>query len=345
MAPRYARKLRFGRYRKKRTNKPRARVYKRNFALANRAFRIARNLSRKVAGEVCKWQVTPASFTNVPISLNEAQTAFDVYTNYPLSKIESGNAWIMPLNWFYSGSTTQGESHTPIDHNIYINGQEIAPDDNSEALINQLTPVSVKNPIWYNTLTSLGILGASDASAKDGTQFQYRLAYIYIRGIFNASLSETTTNTDGAARFVIVKDKQPAAGTLRWYNEDFRTNSVFTSNLIDAQLNPETLGRFKIIYDKTKYFTTINGYKVFKFFRRLSTTVRNSRTFTQVENLDMSGNATNLGYSSVDIAPPIIKNAYYLMIFTDGLEFTYSENSTTPAQGFHLFNRVGYYNN
>lgn len=287
-------------------------------------------VSRRIAGEVCKFEITPNVFSNTLLTPGSGSVPnYTPSTVNTLTTITSGTPWIMPLNWTYSNVVTDLTAKTTPP---YYNGvQQGIP----------TTPVSVsfRQPIWYNTMP--GSQEAPDVSAE----LQYRLKYIYINALFNASISSSTNNTDGALRIVIVKDKQPTGGSATWFDENFTTNSrgVFNANRIDAQLNPSTVGRFRIMYDKTLRFNTINGYKPFKYYKQLSTVVRNNRNYITgypISNL----NSNNYAQTS-DEAPPVQKNAFYIMIFSDGLTFTYSNEASTPAASFHLFNRVAYYNN
>lgn len=322
------------RYTRKRT--PRTRYNKRNIIIASRALRIAKSVNRKVAGEVNKWQVVPSDFSNaIPGEYNNYSV--QISRSYPLNAITSGTPWVMPLNWIYQ----VGNFTTPYYlENANIDGVAYSRISETNKLPATINSFSVRNPIWYNTIDN-----TIDTADFVGAELQYKIAYIYIRGIFNASVNDSTNNTDGAVRFVIVKDKQPQGGAATWYDSNAQVNSsspasrgVFNANLIDAQLNPATTGRFKIIYDKTMRFTTINGYKPFKYFKRLNTVVRNLRRPMLVPQ-----NPT-VGQTSTQPAP-VLKNAFYLMIFSDGINFTYSEDSSTPAAGFHLYSRIGYYNN
>lgn len=283
-------------------------------------------VSKRVAGEVCKFEITPDKFTNTILSPTASSNSYRVSMGTPLINISSGTPWIMPINWMYSQASTGTSNYTSP---LYYNGSE-------QPLPNSPVTVSLKNPIYYNTMPV--------SSGIESTELQYRLKYIYINALFNASISQSENNTDGALRIVIVKDKQPTGGSATWYDENATTNSrgVFNTNRIDAQLNPSTVGRFKIMYDKTLRFNTINGYKPFKYFKRLSTTIRNNKNYQSgiPEVLNQPNNA-----QTADQSPPVQKNAFYIMIFSDGLNFTYSSDPSTPAASFHLFNRVAYYNN
>lgn len=286
------------------------------------------SLSRRVAGEVCKFEVTPNIFENNLLSpVSGSTTSYNVTLQNPLNSITSGNPWIMPLNWLYKPFTRSlGTSSTK----PFYNGQEQPiPISNVE--------VSTKIPLYYNTIPGQGQFNTEQDLT---TELQYRLKYIYINALFNASINSSVNNTDGALRIVIVKDKQPTGGSATWYDVNSVSNSrgVFNANRIDAQLNPTTVGRYKIMYDKTLRFNTINGYKPFKYYKQLSTVVRNNRG-TIYDNDENDYGETN------DQSPPIQRNAFYLMIFSDGLNFIYSEDPSTPAASFHLFNRVAYYNN
>lgn len=285
-------------------------------------------VSKRVAGEVCKFEITPDQFTNTTLSpISGSTTQYRSQNGTPLVNISSGIPWIMPINWTYSIASTS-ESNYPLP--LYYNGSE-------QPLPNSPVTVSLRNPIYYNTMPA-------PVGAIESTELQYRLKYIYINALFNASISQSENNTDGALRIVIVKDKQPTGGSATWYDEGATTNSrgVFNTNRIDAQLNPSTVGRFKIMYDKTLRFNTINGYKPFKYFKRLSTTIRNNTNYYPGTPVNLL--AENYAQTS-DQSPPVQKNAFYIMIFSDGLNFTYSSDPSTPAASFHLFNRVAYYNN
>ena len=291
-------------------------------------------ISRKLAAEVCKFETTPDMFTNALANVTQSGSTLSVTSTVqtPLTSIVSGTPWIMPLNWIYQAATLHGSGSS-----YYYDGTE-----HTEA---QTLTLSVRNPVWYNTYASATLSSpvndAADSIRSPG--FQYRLKYIYLRGLFNASVTESVNNSDGAVRIVVVKDKQATGGAATWYDENYATNSrgVFNAQRIDAQLNPNTLGRFKIMYDKTLRVNTINGYKPFKYFKRLSTVVKNNRDLVNVPSLLNQGNY----YETSSRAPPVQKNAYYLMIFSDGLNFTYSNESSTPAASFHIFNRVSYYDN
>lgn len=284
------------------------------------------SLSRRVAGEVCKFEITPESYANNLLSPNSSPAGtYTVSIQKPLNQIKSGDPWIMPLNWIYTETYNNlgSKSEPP-----FYNGQpQPIPISNVE--------VSTKNPIYYNVIP-----GDFQNDENLTTELQYRLKYLYINALFNASINSSENNTDGALRIVIVKDKQPTGGSATWYDINTVSNSrgVFNANRIDAQLNPTSLGRFKIMYDKTLRFNTINGYKPFKYYKQLSTVVRNNRG-SIYNQFDDDYGETN------DQSPPIQRNAFYLMIFSDGLNFTYSSDPSTPAASFHLFSRVAYYNN
>ena len=336
--PRYARKSTSKSFhRKTGYRKRRYGTYKRSIARVNR--RISA-VSKRVAGEVCKFESTPSLFSNSHVVVG---TSSEIQR--PLQTISSGVPYIYPLNWFYTNAEVTG-----VYNPIYANG--------SQLVTGQTVDISFRNPIWYNTQQSLTDTAFNDVdfdSFNDVSPgLQYRLKYIYINALFNASVSSSVNNTDGALRIVIVKDKQPTGGSATWADLDKTTNSrgVFNANRIDAQLNPNTVGRFRIMYDKTLRFNNINGYKPFKYFKRLSSTVRNNRDImpanfyrgsTNVQNNNPNQSTNYLETS--ERAPPVQKNAYYLMIFSDGLNFTYSTDASTPAAGFHLFNRIAYYNN
>ena len=294
-------------------------------------------VSRRLAGEVCKFESTPASFTNSLVVVGTSRT-----NQTPLNTITSGTPWIFPINWTYSSGDGVATGAVYGDGVQLVNGQTYT--------------LSLRNPIWYNTMTvgtdnQPTVSDVNDVINDISPGLQYRLKYIYINALFNASISSSVNNTDGALRIVIVKDKQPTGGAATWFDAANAFNpenhrGVFNANRIDAQLNPNTVGRFKIMYDKTLRFTTTNGYKPFKYYKQLSSVVRNTRdviSYNTQNTASISSITNKLETSSRP--PPVLKNAFYLMIFSDGLSFTYSTDATTPAAGFHLFNRVAYYNN
>lgn len=318
------------------------RTYKRRYRSNRSGYRaLSRRISaisKRVAGEVCKFESTPATFSNSLVVAGSSKA-----DQTPLNNITSGTPWIMPINWTYS--KVLGTSTNP-----YVDGSQVP---NGATVI-----ASLKNPIWYNTQTD------STDSTFDyenpnqlndvSPGLQYRLKYIYINALFNASVVDNYENNDGAVRIVIVKDKQPTGGAATWYDENKTSNSrgVFNAQRIDAQLNPNTVGRFKIMYDKTLRFTRLNGYKPFKYYKALSTVVRNNRDLLPTEFGRESSNykpanlqdSTNMVQSNAT-SPPVQKNAFYIMIFSDGPSFTYTDQPTTGEGRFHLFNRVAYYNN
>jgi len=309
----YARKTTRKRFYKKKHTTPIRRVYRR-----------INTISRKLAAEVFKFESTPDMYSNVALTYGSNPVATK---QQPLLQITSGEPWIMPLNWFYVGKGELPGIEYVVNGHKYFAADPTGP------------PIaSLKNPIYRNT--EEGIEEFQDS----GAQLQYRLKYIYINALFNASINESENNTDGAMRIVIVCDKQPTGGSATWADANFATNSrgVFNAKRINAQLNSNSLGRFTIMYDKTLRFNTINGYKPFKYFKRLSTIVRNNRGMT---NLTQSISDTNSRYQTPEESAPVQKNAYYIMIFSDGLNFTYSTEASTPAASFNLFNRIAYYNN
>lgn len=328
--------------RKRYTKRKTSRYSRKGTAVAYRALRIAKSANRRVAGEVCKFESTPAMFSNNTWAQDGVATnRWDRNLNTPLTTITSGTPWIMPINWIYTGGPSLDGSSTA----FYVNGIRYA--DYTSVNTSFITPgiqASMKNPIWYNTMGAV-----TDESVSDGpqpgqsTELQYRMKYIYINALFNAAAG----NPDGAVRIVIIKDKQPTGGAATWYDKSIveqgqtinnvnNSRGVFNAQRIDAQLNPATVGRFKIMYDKTLRFTTINSYKPFKYYKKLSTVVRNNRDYVNDPNSYLQTN---------DQSPPVQKNAYYLMIFSDGLNFNYTADSTTADGTFHLFNRVAFYNN
>lgn len=330
---RYARKVGSTKkgYRRGRTYRRAGRYSYKNYRALHR--RVSA-ISRKLAAEVCKFETTPDNFTNVLMTAtvngsNQINLRSTLQT--PLTSITSGTPWVMPLNWIYQATEVVNTDQT-LQAYYY---------DGASSTVPQTLTLSVRNPVWYNTYNTETTIDDTGGIRSPG--FQYRLKYLYLRGLFNASVSESVNNSDGAVRIVVVKDKQATGGAATWYDENYATNSrgVFNAQRIDAQLNPNTIGRFKIMYDKTLRFNTINGYKPFKYFKRLTSVVKNNRDIVPITNNLNQGNY----YETSSRAPPVQKNAYYLMIFSDGLNFTYSNESSTPAASFHIFNRVSYYDN
>ena len=181
--PRYARKA------KKSTSTKR--IYKRynryHKSGLRRVYRRINAVSRRIAGEVCKFESTPNLFTNSLVIVGTSST-----TQNPLTNITSGTPWIMPINWIYTNTSGAATG------NVYIDG--------SQRIAGETITASIKNPLWYNTSTrttdTSPILEANDYSESPG--LQYRLKYIYINALFNASINQSTNNTDGALRIVIV---------------------------------------------------------------------------------------------------------------------------------------------
>jgi len=320
-------------FKRKRTFAKKKRRYgkrrKYTFSPYKRIYRSIRAVSRKVAGEVFKFESTPDMYSYFDVDV-DGSNVVSLTKKTSLTSIISGEPWIMPINWIYTANGAKTSNQ------LFINGILYPyPIDPNSAFPNEC---SLRNPIWRNT--EQGIEEFQDS----GAQLQYRLKYIYINALFNASVDQST-NTDGAMRIVIICDKQPTGGTPSWSDEDFVTNSrgVFNADRINAQLNPNSVGRFTIMYDKTLRFNTINGYKPFKYFKRLSTIVRNNRGLVNLDNTPTA--VTVSRYQTNDQSAPVQKNAYYIMLFPDGVNFTYSTASSTPAASFNLFNRVAYYNN
>ena len=323
----YGKKRSFRRYHKSSNRRQYAKLSKRISAV-----------SKRVAGEVCKFESTPSDFENQLLTYVSA-TSYSITNQNPLNTIQSGVPWVMPINWIYKNAcSSTGTITQPPFYNGTVQG---FPQQNYPIT------VCLKNPLYYNTILSSLEQSSTTRNYQLGvsTDFQYRLKYIYINALFNASISSSQNNTDGALRIVIIKDKQPTGGSATWYDNDKTSNSrgVFNAQRIDAQLNPQTVGRFKICYDKTLRFNTINGYKPFKYYKKLSTICRNNRNV--VDNAQNIYDTTNNFSQTPSESAPVQKNAYYIMMFSDGLEFTYSANPATPAASFHLFNRVAYYNN
>jgi len=320
-------------FKRKRTyvrKQTRKRTYRKRTTPIKRVYRRINAVSRKLAAEVFKFQSNPTIYRNVAIDYDTKQLTLQT----PLTTITSGQPWIMPLNWYYAGSDTTSSGTT--FSSVWVNGNEYVNEGPLTA--------SLKNPLYRNAD------GGIEEKQDSGTQLQYRMKYIYINALFNASVNVSVNNSDGAMRIVIVCDKQPTGGTATWSDANNVTNSrgVFNANRINAQLNQQTVGRFTIMYDKTLRFNTINGYKPFKYFKRLSTIVRNNRGLRDYSSGSPSRTTliTNASYyQTSEESAPVQKNAYYIMIFSDGLNFTYSTEASTPPASFNLYNRIAYYNN
>ena len=341
------------RYSKKRTYRKRRYIPKRT---VSRIYKRINAVSRRVAGEVCKFESYPTMYSNTEI-VTPTGTSWAGKVNTPLTKIVSGSPWVMPLNWIYNAVIDTSINDYPVqDDSVSISsngGSGISLNGEGMATYPAGTKFSIKNPIWYNTaLQGTGESNPYNSSftqEASGTDYQYRMKYLYIRALFNASVSASTNNTDGALRIVIVIDKQPTGGAATWYDAndtESHARGVFNAQRINAQLNPRTVGRFKIMYDKTMKFTTINGYKPFVYYKKISNICRNNSLLASGTgaSTSKSGSTTN-GWMTKERSPPVQKSAYYMMIYSDGLTFDYSTESSTPAASFHLFNRVAYYNN
>lgn len=341
-------------YAKKRSYRKRSYIPRKT---VSKLYRRISAVSRRVAGEVCKFESNPTMYSNTEI-VTPSGTSWAAKVNTPLTTISSGSPWVMPLNWIYNSVIdTQLNAYPDQDRSVSVssnNGSGISLNGEAITTYPAGTKFSIKNPIWYNT----ALQGAGESNPynsaftqdANGTDYQYRLKYLYINALFNASVASSINNTDGALRLVIVKDKQPTGGSATWYDAndtESHARGVFNAQRIDAQLNPRTVGRFKIMYDKTLRFTTTNGYKPFTYFKKTSNICRNNSLLnnaTGANSSSTSGNTSNQ-WMTKERSPPVQKSAYYLMVFSDGLTFNYSSDPSTPAASFHLFNRVAYYNN
>lgn len=292
-------------------------------------------VSRRVAGEVCKFESTPDMFSNAKLEY-QSEYGYTVTFEQPLLTITSGTPWVMPLNWIYQKPyDNSGYNATPPFYNGMAQG---IPSPGSPVY------TSLKQPIWYTALfDNENNPSFSSNSIASSTDYQYRLKYMYVNALFNAAA--VGGNTEGALRIVIVKDKQPTGGAATWYDSNITANSrgIFNSRRINAQLNPQTVGRFTILHDKTLRFNSVSGYKSFKWYRKNNTTCRNNRV--RVNTVSDSGVVTGNYSQTREESPPVQRNAFYLLMFSDGLTFTYTTASATPGASFHLFNRVAYYNN
>ena len=156
-------------YRRRRNYRPYAKLY-----------RSIRTVSRKIAGEVFKFESTPESYSFYEIDYSGSQpNNISLNIMKPLLGISSGIPWVMPLNWYYTTSIYTD----PVPH-AYINGKQWDAEGPDNA--------AIKNPIYRNTDQG------EEELLDSGTQLQYRLKYIYINALFNASISESSeTETDG----------------------------------------------------------------------------------------------------------------------------------------------------
>ena len=293
-------------------------------------------VSKRVAGEAQKFELTPKDFGSTTFA-GSATTA--TATNNPLLRtITSGTPYIFPLNWVYTPIIEDNEQYTSGAVNLNANRYRSGT---SWTTINNGT-YQIKNPVFYKMLTG-------DISPLEGTELQYRLKYLYINAIFRSS-------TPCRMRFVIVKDKLPTDNGATWFNASNLSRSVFNSNNINAQLNPLSNGRFKILYDKIFSLTTIQPFKPFKYYRTNATKIRNlqpnlNEKGYETEPIDNSTtNSVNHYFhqapQTVNSACPVSKNAFYLMIFSDGATFQYDATDVaTEENTFKLMSRVSYYNN
>lgn len=318
-------------YARKRTGRKTS-TYRRRYGasskVAFRALRVARAANRRVAGEACKFELTPRDFGYNTISSETMSVP-----QYSLVSIISGTPWVMPLNWVYQPISTITTSGT-VTYSRYRN----ANGGLSTFSTSSSNQFQYKNPVYYKMLTG-------DITPFSGSELQYRLKYLYINAIFNSS-------TPGRMRFVIVRDKLPTDQGATWYNANDTNRSVFNSNNINAQLNPLSNGRYVILYDRTMQINTIQPMKPFKYYRKMSNKIRNSTPNITPQNptQELSGSNTyNVFARAPDLQTtpsPVGKNALYLMIFSDGCNFTYdTTNGSTEENTFKLMSRVSYYNN
>ena len=144
-----------------------------------RVYRRINTISRKLAAEVFKFESTPDMYKNLAITSDDSEITATV--NQPLLQITSGEPWIMPLNWIYQGESSNGQS-------VYVNGKQYTATNYSGPPV-----AAVKNPIYRNTEEGI------EEFRDSGVQLQYRLKYIYINALFNASINdESMNNSDGA---------------------------------------------------------------------------------------------------------------------------------------------------
>lgn len=316
------------------------RAYKRRFrGFRNNYYSLSRRISavsKRVAGEVQKFEITPLDFGSTTFS--GSSTTAEAVNNPLLRSITSGVPYIFPLNWIYTPVINDDEVYSRGSINLNENRYRVGT--TWENISNGT--YQYKNPVFYKMITG-------DINPLQSSELQYRMKYIYINSIFK---SETPCRI----RFVIVKDKLPTDNGATWFNANNLNRSVFNSNNINAQLNPLSNGRFKIMYDKIYSLTSIQPFKPFKYYRTLSTKIRNSQSTVymkgyETESLDTSSTNSVFHYfpqqlQTVNSVCPVGKNAFYLMIFSDGASFEYdSTDGTTENNTFKLFSRVSYYNN
>lgn len=79
-------------------------------------------VSKRVAGEVNKFESTPNDFTNAILTYSSA-SQYNVSFNQPLLNIVSGTPWVMPLNWIYQQPfNSSGTLSTPPFYNGSVQG-------------------------------------------------------------------------------------------------------------------------------------------------------------------------------------------------------------------------------
>ena len=108
------------------------RVYRRSNTGYRKLSKRISAVSRRVAGEVCKFESTPEFYKNSLVVVGTSSTE-----QTPLNTISSGVPWIMPLNWYYTSGTGLATGV------VYANGQ-LLPNGQTYTL-------SFRNPVWYNT--------------------------------------------------------------------------------------------------------------------------------------------------------------------------------------------------
>ena len=198
--PRYAKSAK--RFTRTKRTSARRRRYNRS-AYRTLSRRIS-TVSRKLAAETCKFESTPDMYSNVLINgvpypaSGTTQFYYIAGTQQtPLTSITSGTPWVMPLNWIYQGNGF-AQTTSSITYNG-VNTNPITQDPTGLVL-------STRNPLWYNTYGADTMTTPASEASVEGMRspgFQYRLKYLYIRGLFNASVNQSENNSDGAVRIVI----------------------------------------------------------------------------------------------------------------------------------------------
>lgn len=288
-------------------------------------------LSKKVAGEKRKFELTPDIFQYNNIIWNPTESRYEQTGTVvnPLTVIGPGTPWVMPLNWVYTNGDALNPAQQVTIDGITYTGGELPSGPGADPL--EPTALEKKYSAFYNTV------GVTNP-VEYGTQLQYRMSSLYINACFRSSLT-----TPASFRAVVVCDKQPSMGPATWYDPGdslySTSRSVFSSGAINAMHNPRSAGRFVTLYDKMVYLGADKPIKMLKIYKKFNIFVRNSR----INPSDPNGEIGTDLFDGAHTTTPVQKNAFYLMILSVANGFNY--NVEPGLNQFNLTSRISYYDN